>query len=65
MGAVVNRNKISHQQYAILILREDYKFTFDEIGKKLTLSPSWCHRLYENALANEKTYGKVYDLFWI
>ena len=41
------------------------KFTFDEIGKKLTLSPSWCHRLYENALANEKTYGKVYDLFWI
>ncbi len=64
MGAMVNRSKTTAKQYAVMILRDDYHYTFRAIGERMGVSESVAFRLYEKGINNEKTYKNNFDILF-
>jgi transposase-like protein len=65
MGAMVNRSKTTAKQYAVMILRDDYHYTFRAIGERMGVSESVAFRLYEKGINNAKTDKNLFELFWV
>lgn len=62
---MVNRNKTTAKQYAVMVLRDDYHYTFRSIGERMGVSESVAFRLYEKGIKNEKTHKNLFELFWL
>ena len=62
---MVNRNKTTAKQYAVMVLRDDYHYTFRNIGGRMGVSESVAFRLYEKGIKNEKTHKNLFELFWV
>lgn len=65
MGAMAHRSKTTAKQYAVMILRDDYHYTFRSIAERMAVSESVAFRLYEKGIENEKTHGYLFKLFWV
>lgn len=62
---MVNRNKTTAKQYAVMVLRDDYHYTFRNIAERMGVSESVAFRLYEKGIKNEKTHKNLFELFWV
>ena len=62
---MVNRNKTTAKQYAVMVLRDDYHYTFRSIGERMGVSESVAFRLYEKGIKNEKNQKNLFELFWV
>lgn len=62
---MVNRNKTTAKQYAVMVLRDDYHYTFRNIAEIMGVSESVAFRLYEKGIKNEKTHKNLFELFWV
>lgn len=62
---MVNRNKTTAKQYAVMVLRDDYHYTFRSIAERMGVSESVAFRLYEKGIKNEKTHRNIFELFWV
>ena len=58
-------NQITPKQYAVMILRDDYNFTWQEIANKLDINPTTAYRIYKRGITNEKAHGNIFELLWV
>lgn len=57
--------KTTPRQYAVMILRDDFHYTFRAIGERIGITEASAFRLYEKGIRNEKTHKNVFELFWV
>jgi len=61
---MVNRNKTTAKQYAVMVLRDDYHYTFRSIAERMGISESVAFRLYEKGIKNEKTHKNKFVILF-
>lgn len=65
MGRVVTRRQKLAKQYAIIILREDFGYTWESVGKKMEMNPRVCNELYLQAIKDEATHKNIFNSLWV
>ena len=62
---MVNRNKTTAKQYAVMVLRDDYHYTFRNIAERMGVSESVAFRLYKRGIENETLHKNIFQVFWV
>lgn len=65
MGEVVTRRQKLAKQYAIIILREDFGYTWEWVGKEMGMNPRVCNELYLQAIRDEATHKNIFNILWL
>lgn len=65
MGGVVTRRQKLAKQYAIIILREDFGYTWKSVGEEMGMNPRVCNELYLQAIRDEATHKNLFNLLWV
>jgi hypothetical protein len=65
MGEVVTRRQKLAKQYAIIILREDFGYTWECVGKEMGMNPRVCNELYLQAIRDEATHKNIFNILWL
>ena len=65
MGGVVTRRQKLAKQYAIIILREDFGYTWKSVGEEMEMNPRVCNELYLQAIRDEATHKNLFNLLWV